>query len=120
MRKHKIPLSKLNNCVAPHVKVFEDELDEILYELIGDVTDSAVNAFDEVLSENDYTDLIESICEDVIKIFRAKMVKALDVNKSVGRLQESICEHADINLGVPLSVCDGKISFDSFAYDYRD
>lgn len=120
MRQHKIPLGKLNNCVAPHVKTFEDELDEILYELVGDVTDSAVNAFDEVLSENDYTDLIESICEDVVKIFRAKMVKVLDVDKIVERLQESICEDADVNLTIPLTVCGGKIRYDSSAYDYWD
>ena len=120
MRKHKIPLSELNNCVAPHVKRFEDELDEILYELVGDVVDDVVNAFDEVLSENDYDDLIESICEDVVKIFRAKMVKVLDVNKIVERLQESICEDADVNLTIPLTVCDGKIRYDSSAYDYWD
>lgn len=112
MRKHKIPLSELNNCVAPHVKEFENELDEILYELVGDIACSALNAFNEVLYENDYTDLIESICEDVVKIFRAKMVKSLDVNQIVESLQESICEHTDINLGIPLTVCDGKIICD--------
>ena len=120
MRQHKIPLSELNNCVAPYVKEFEDGLDEILYELIGGIACSAVNAFYEVLSENDYTDLIESICEDVVKIFRAKMTKILDVDKIVERLQESICEDVDVNLGTPLSICDGKIRFDSFAYDYWD
>lgn len=120
MRQHKIPLSELNNCVAPHVKEFEDELDEILYELVGDVACSAVNAFDEVLSENDYDDLIESICEDVVKIFRAKMTKILDVDKIVKRLQESICEHADINLSINLTACDGKIRFDNLVYDYYD
>lgn len=109
MRQHKIPLSELNNCVTPHVKTFEDELDEILYELVGDVVDDVLNAFDEVLSENNYTDLIESICEDAVKIFRVKMTKILDADKIVERLQESICEDADVNLAIPLTVCEGRL-----------